>query len=611
MRNLLFFLLFIVSPNVNGQLDSLLKIYPKQKGAEQVLTLSEISYQYTASDPEKAVRYGKLAFDKVNLLKNPKLKAQVLNDWSIAYLIVGNYDSVLVLAKNAHTIYSQLKDSIGIAKALNKMANANFELGNYAASLEQNLASLKIFEAKKMENACGQMYVNVGVVYEKFNQFDEALRWYDKVAVLSEKLNDTRLMLDAYGNRGVVFMKQRKHQQADKNFMNAARIAEQNQEWRKLAFVYQNQGVNARMQRKHQEGIVHYNKALNEYTKLKDKTGMSLIYVNLGQCYIDMNDTKKAEEMLFKGLNLAEESGSMTQLRHAYNGLSRLETLKGNFEKADQYLETYASYMDSIYSDKTIQQVSEMQVKYQSEQREKELLKKQIENDRFRYWLTISIVSVIALALLVFVLLFNYRWKVQSEKLEGLRKIEKERGRIARDLHDHLGAELTLVASKIDIAAFGTLQESEKLRLEELASMVRNAGTVLRETVWSIQNESVNPTDLIEKLKKFAERFMDGQEVQIITAVHSTQALKPAQALNLFRIGQEALTNAFKYAGATELHCVFENNVLKISDNGNGFDKNSVQNGFGLRNMEKRATEINARFTIDSTNNGTIVLVKI
>jgi signal transduction histidine kinase len=609
MRILFIFFLAILSFTVNAQIDSLLKLYPKQKGEKQVLTLSEISYQYTSSDPDKAIHFGKLAYDKVLKLNKPDLKVHVLNDWSIAYLIKGNYDSVLILSNNALKLCKQLKDTVGMAKALNKLANANFELGNYSKSLQQNLSSLSYFEQLGMDNACGQMYVNVGVIYEKFQQFDEALIWYEKVAKLSEKLGDSRLMLDAYGNRGIIYMKQRKHQLAEENYAKATILAEENGEYRKMAIIYQNRGVNARMQKQHAKGIIYYKKALNVYQKLHDETGMSLIYVNLGQCYIDLNDGVLAEQMLIKGLNLAKKSGSLTQLRHAYNGLSRLESMNGNFEKADEYLDNYASYMDSIYSDETIAKVSEMQVKYKSEQQEKELLQKELENDRFRYWLMIALISVIALILLVFVLLFNYRWKVQSEKLEGLKKMEEERGRIARDLHDHLGAELTLIASKIDIVAFNSQQNSEKSQMEELSSMVRSAGTILRETVWSIQHESINPQELVDKLKTFAERFENTDDFEVWTKVESHVTLLPNQALNLYRIGQEAMTNAFKYAGATSITCSFIENELSISDNGKGFDLNTQRSGFGIQNMQQRAKEITADFQITSSEQGTHIKV--
>lgn len=609
MRILFIFFLAIFSFTANAQIDSLVKLYPKQKGEKQVLTLSEISYQYTSIDPDKAINYGKLAYDKVLKLNKPDLKVHVLNDWSIAYLIKGNYDSVLVLSNKALKLCKQLKDTVGMAKALNKLANANFELGNYSKSLQQNLSSLSYFEQLGMDNACGQMYVNVGVIYEKFNQFDEALIWYEKVAKLSEKLGDSRLMLDAYGNRGIIYMKQRKHNLAEENYSKATILAEENSEFRKMAIIYQNQGVNARMQKQHAKGITYYKKALNVYQKLHDETGMSLIYVNLGQCYIDLNDGVLAEEMLIKGLNLAKKSGSLTQLRHAYNGLSRLESMNGNFEKADEYLDNYASYMDSIYSDETIAKVSEMQVKYKSEQQEKALLQKELENDRFRYWLMISLISVVALILLVFVLLFNYRWKMQSEKLEGLKKMEEERGRIARDLHDHLGAELTLIASKIDIVAFNSQQISEKSQMEELSTMVRSAGTILRETVWSIQHESINPQELVDKLKTFAERFENNDDFEVSTNVESDVTLLPNQALNLYRIGQEAMTNAFKYAKATSIACTFTKNELTITDNGKGFDLNTQGSGFGIQNMQQRTKEIGAAFHISSSTEGTNIKV--
>jgi signal transduction histidine kinase len=84
--------------------------------------------------------------------------------------------------------------------------------------------------------------------------------------------------------------------------------------------------------------------------------------------------------------------------------------------------------------------------------------------------------------------------------------------------------------------------------------------------------------------------------------------------MNIYRIIQEAVNNAIKYAKANTItvNLSEEKNVLKIEikDNGKGFDVNSVELGNGLNNMKKRAQEINARFEIDSKEGaGTIITI--
>jgi signal transduction histidine kinase len=85
--------------------------------------------------------------------------------------------------------------------------------------------------------------------------------------------------------------------------------------------------------------------------------------------------------------------------------------------------------------------------------------------------------------------------------------------------------------------------------------------------------------------------------------------LGPLLALNLFRIAQEALTNILKYADAKHVHIEISNKVLKISDDGKGFDIEKVKKGYGLNNMESRAKEMNASYSISSSENGTEIKI--
>ena len=98
---------------------------------------------------------------------------------------------------------------------------------------------------------------------------------------------------------------------------------------------------------------------------------------------------------------------------------------------------------------------------------------------------------------------------------------------------------------------------------------------------------------------------------------HKPVILNTTQALNLFRIFQETLNNSLKYSEASQIEISLyykgENGiVLGIHDNGKGFDPTKVVSGHGLKNMQVRATEINAELTLQSTiNEGTTITVTL
>jgi len=187
--------------------------------------------------------------------------------------------------------------------------------------------------------------------------------------------------------------------------------------------------------------------------------------------------------------------------------------------------------------------------------------------------------------------------------LENQRKLNHERIRIARDLHDHLGAEITYLAAKLDI-----ISEQYKTNdvLPQLANNARSAGQMMRETIWSIKNEQITTEDLFLKTSEYCEKIKIGlsQEINIAFSNQSVQ-LTPSQALSAFRIIQESIQNAIKHAACSEVNIGIHPNRITIKDNGKGFSLEENSHGNGIANMQERAGENDMTLTIASNAIGT------
>jgi len=181
-----------------------------------------------------------------------------------------------------------------------------------------------------------------------------------------------------------------------------------------------------------------------------------------------------------------------------------------------------------------------------------------------------------------------------------------ERNRIAMDLHDHVGAELTLVTSKLDVKTFNAKRKNEKEELTAISEQVRNINAILRETVWSIQNERITIEELLERVQTYVNKLFKKEDL-IYRGVSNlpNYQLSPQIALNFYRILQECVTNCYKYSNAANLNIVVNvnNKVLKIKvkDDGSGFDTSIVGTGFGLKNMEQRCTQLMGEMNLKSS----------
>lgn len=185
---------------------------------------------------------------------------------------------------------------------------------------------------------------------------------------------------------------------------------------------------------------------------------------------------------------------------------------------------------------------------------------------------------------------------------------ERIRLKIARDLHDEMGSTLTSIniISKMAIgqakADPGLTSQLEKIR-EHSARMMDSMSDI----VWAINPSNDSFEKVILRMKEFTAEILEPaginyyfrEEPQIAALPLSVEKRK-----ELYMLFKEAITNAAKYSGATEINISFrlegEAIVLTIMDNGRGFDQALVEEGNGLRNMRNRAMQMKAELRIES-----------
>ncbi len=203
-------------------------------------------------------------------------------------------------------------------------------------------------------------------------------------------------------------------------------------------------------------------------------------------------------------------------------------------------------------------------------------------------------------------------------ELEMNQKLQQERQRISRDLHDNVGSQLSYIISNVNAEA--TKDEAEAGKLDAVKEVARSTMENLRETIWALNNEHVTCEDLADRLRKFLSVLLAFRDRPVLewTVLPCERLFTPVQALNLYRIAQEAINNSLKHANSDKLSVTIQTigNTFSIvvSDNGAGFDTEGPlpEDHYGLTNMRYRANEINATFAIDSApGRGTTVTISL
>ncbi|TXT46590.1 MAG: two component regulator sensor protein [Limisphaerales bacterium] len=213
------------------------------------------------------------------------------------------------------------------------------------------------------------------------------------------------------------------------------------------------------------------------------------------------------------------------------------------------------------------------------------------------------------------------RWQRRMRKLEAQHALERERTRIAQDIHDDLGASLT------EIAWLGELAEQDAGDPGEVRAQARKISSTARETVrsldeivWAVRPESDTLKGLIEYLGRRADELFESTPVRCwFTAPAELPDLPLAADVrhDFYLACKEALHNVLKHAHATEVRVelALAGTTLRarVTDNGRGFDASAARaDGNGLRNMRQRIERLGGRFELRSAaGQGTTVEMTI
>ncbi|NER13207.1 hypothetical protein GWK08_07135 [Leptobacterium flavescens] len=392
----------------------------------------------------------------------------------------------------------------------------------------------------------------------------------------------------------------------------------------------------------------YYGKALNIF-KTQDsyysRSRMLGIYNNLGIVKFRSENNQLALRDFNEAKNLALELNRKRNLVDIYDWLYQVH-------KKNDHKDSTIYYLDKKYNlekelDRTQQSISitELQTKYQTEKKEKEnLLLKQdllITDNRKNLAYGATAVLILTVISVVFVLkntrkkkqLAEQQHLLKSREIENLLKDqelqqidaliagqEKERQRIANELHDNLGGDLATLKLH-----FHHLQEKSK-RTKEEEKLFEKTGDLLEEAYQKTRQMAhaknsgvIAKMGLLPAVKKMAGKISLANKIKV--EVHDSglsRRLENSLEITIFRMLQELITNCIKHAKA-ELIVIYlteheESLNIMVEDNGVGFDIKKVnkQEGMGLYSIERRAELIGGTMTVEShKNKGTTVILDI
>ena len=223
----------------------------------------------------------------------------------------------------------------------------------------------------------------------------------------------------------------------------------------------------------------------------------------------------------------------------------------------------------------------------------------------------VALCSLLGAGLLFGFVAWNYRRRVhfRMSKLEWMRRLEEERTRIARDIHDDIGSRLTQIRLIAAAAQANSLTAADqKNALTRILEGSLEAGRQLHEIIWAVKTENDTAEALAGYISQTTQKLCSGCGMRFrldIPTFMPTLTVASHLRYNLMLAFREAVTNALKHAQASEIsvRLVLDGNTMTIEvmDNGKGFVVGTVVPGEGLANMRARMKEIKGSVVWEST----------
>ncbi len=493
MRKIIFIVLlpFVSLAQNNDSLEALLKTNIADTAKLQIL--SDLNWNFVPIDLDKALEFGKQELALAEKIGNQKYIAQGHNDIGIALQQKSKFREAIEEHKKALQYRLKLKDDKDIASSYFKLGVCYSRISDFVSSNEATLNSLKVYERMGSKLYIAYTLNTLCNINDNLHNYDKVIEYAKRSLQLARESEDKEAQAAAIAYLGNANYGKGKYDESIKLNNEALKIFTELGDSVYMASVLNALALAANEKKDFQTALNYQVRALELSRNGSAISSIAAYQNNIANTYIKLKQYGQAERYLKEAEANANVEHVIDVLLPIYKTYSELYSYTGRGKEANDYFQKYSKLRDTVYSIESNALINDLQVKYESEKKESENRLLQNENDLktaqlsknrlLLIFLVVGIVLVIAVSYLLFV---RARLKqkqaldkelLQQKELRSKAVIEaeeKERVRIARELHDGIGQQLS--AAKLNISG---LQASLKTNKPEEELMIRNAMDLL------------------------------------------------------------------------------------------------------------------------------------
>jgi serine phosphatase RsbU (regulator of sigma subunit) len=426
-KNLVCLLLICFSPvflfaTSQQQIDSLKKILPALSPSSQLMVLSKLSKLYSDSSKTIATQYANKGI-------------------AIAYKLQDTLSQIEFLLIAAEI---ESKDGQN-EKAISKIISA--------LELSENSGSSKYIVVSHLK--LGQCYTNIG-------QYEFAINYLNKALNIAQKNKDKIVIIEIFNSLGNALSKSgvNKRNEAENYYLRGLSLAEEINNQALISKLSNNIANIYLAQGNTNKSLLYYQKALDIAVALQDEVAEAFYNNNIGALYLKNNEPEKAERYQLKALAVAEKTKELNLLINVYSQLSKTYEKQNKYVKAYNYKSKLLTLIEKLNSENSVRQIAEMQAKYESLNRQKEISELQMKQKHNESLLsnyknglfTLVVIIILSVALLLILAVFLRLRKKNNFELEEKNKlIEKQNNKITDSINYAQRIQNSILPGKTEI----------------------------------------------------------------------------------------------------------------------------------------------------------------
>lgn len=512
-----------------------------------------------------------------------------------------------------------------LADVLSTLANDYYRLGEFDKALEYGRRNLALDEKGGKEENLSSSLNNLAAICSTIGRYEQAEEYLRRGIEIEERLGREDKLAIRLGMLCEVYTLQNRTEEALPLARRALELDQKGGREDKAAIRMSQLGNALVHLQRYDEAEPYLRQAVALLDKYQNQSSLCLSLLALGQAERAMGHTQQAERILERSIHIAQQIGQRHTRMTAYRELAHLNGDLGNTAQAYRYLDAYTQLKDSISTEQVHQQISELQVRYETDKKELELARQKAINDR-QYTITLAVCFLLAISLVALLAVFH--------SLRMKKRVIRLRDEFLRIISHDL--KNPTIASQRSLHLL--YQHMEKLSLADVRDEVKRmaetadaqVGLLYDLLTWAqlrTNRLNVNPVllDLNSIVQDVMSQHANQAAIKSVTLnfrpSSGSSALVFADRQTVATILRNLISNAIKFSyagGAVEVEA--DAGLLRVTDHGVGMDVNmqtclrgtSGEDGTGIGfGLVKTLVELN-RGTLEiesETGKGTQITV--